>query len=87
MKNALLAACVIALLLVVGWTGYGQKQNPSRVTWEYKVKTEQSIPNSSVSLTTLGNEGWELTAVTTREEPMSNSQVNIITTYYLKRQR
>ncbi len=87
MKNALLVACVIALLLVVGWTGYGQKQNPSRATWEYMVKIERTFPGTRADLAGLGSEGWELTAVTTREESYGRNQIDVITTYYFKRQK
>ena len=87
MKNALLTACVIALLLVVGWTGYGQKPNPSRAVWEYMAANEHTLYNSHVDLKRLGDEGWELTAVTTRDEAVSNNRLDIVTTYYFKRQK
>ena len=85
MKNALLVVCVITLLLVVGWTGHGQKKTPG-VMWEYMVKTERSFPNSRVDLKIVGSGGWELTAVTTRNESLGDNQMDVVTTYYFKRQ-
>jgi hypothetical protein len=54
---------LIALMCLVGWTGYGQGHSvPVRETWEYK---EASLgTNDEPMLNTLGAQGWELVAVT-----------------------
>ena len=49
----------IAFICLGGWAGYGQKQSPSRTTWEYKIVNE----TDKVSLNDLGAQGWELVTV------------------------
>jgi predicted negative regulator of RcsB-dependent stress response len=51
----------LVVICVVGWTVYGQKQQPSahKATWEYKIVNSLS----EAQLNQLGSEGWELVAV------------------------
>ena len=84
MKKLLPALGIVALLFVVGWTGYGQKQGAPRITWEYRIEGEGSTSNRQVNLAAIGAEGWELTAVTTGEEVVGG--IHYATrTYYFKR--
>ena len=87
MKTSILVICLLALLCLVGWTTYGQKQN-SKTTWEYMVKEDHSLyAPQATDLKALGADGWELIAVTvTRRDQMVN-QIDIETKYYLKRQK
>jgi hypothetical protein len=86
MKKYLLVLCLVALLSVVGWTSYGQKQNSQRVTFEYMVKPEGGINNHLINLNALGAGGWELTAVTAETESIGEYTVPI-KYYYFKRQK
>ena len=86
MKTSILVICAIALLSLVGWATYGQRQNASKTTWEYAVKEDHSISGQFTDLRVLGAEGWELVAVTSRDQMVQN-QVDIQTRYYLKRQK
>ena len=54
-----LLLAVFAFICAGGWVGYGQKQNPTRVAWEYKIVNE----SDKVSLNDLGAQGWELVTV------------------------
>jgi hypothetical protein len=54
-----LILAVIALIVLGGWSGHGQKQSPSRTIWEYKIVNE----SEKVSLNELGAQGWELVTV------------------------
>ena len=85
MKNSLLLLCVIAVFALVGWTSYGQKQNPSKATWDYMVKIDHSYAQNT-DLRSLGLEGWELVAVTTNDRMVVN-QLDVETHYYFKRQK
>ena len=85
MKTSILVICLLALLCLVGWTTYGQKQN-SKTTWEYMVKADHSLGGQYTDLKALGAEGWELIAVTSRDQMVLN-QIDIETKYYLKRQK
>lgn len=85
MKTSILVICLLALLCLVGWTTYGQKQN-SKTTWEYMVKADHSLSAQYTDLKALGAEGWELIAVTSRDQ-MVHNQIDIETKYYLKRQK
>jgi len=87
MKRLFLVVCGIALLAFIGWTSYGQKQNSGKTTWEYMVKSDSSLYGQRTDLGSLGVEGWELVAVTTRDQIAGSNQLNIETKYYLKRQR
>ena len=62
--NWLLVVGAIALSVLVGWTGYGQKRNGSRVTWEYKAVNLTSnnfnVADYEAQLNQLGSQGWEL---------------------------
>lgn len=55
----LLLAVVAVISSAGGWVGYGQKQSPPRVAWEYKIVNE----SDKVSLNDLGAQGWELVTV------------------------
>jgi hypothetical protein len=85
MKTSILVICLLALLCLVGWTTYAQKQN-SKTTWEYMVKADHSLYAQYSDLKALGAEGWELVAVTSRDQMVQN-QIDIETKYYLKRQK
>jgi hypothetical protein len=86
MKNSFLLLCGIALLALVGWTSYGQRQNPGKATWEYVVKSDHSLYAQYTDLRPLGLEGWELVAVTTHDHMVGN-QLDVETNYYFKRQK
>lgn len=57
---------IVAAVLfgVVGWTGYGQRQQPQRApqtVWEYKVLYIPGVRNmSEKTMNELGAQGWEL---------------------------
>lgn len=86
MKTSALVVCIIALAALIGWTTYGQRQPSSRTTWEYRVKEDHSLFGQSTDLVALGAEGWELVAVTSRNQVVGTN-LDIETKYYLKRQR
>ncbi len=55
-KYTLLVIVTIALLGLVGWSGYAQKKSSGRVAWEYK----EVISLSEQQVNALGAEGWEM---------------------------
>lgn len=56
----ILSLFAVAVLIIVGWTVYGQKQSATHKTmWEYKILGGVS----EAQLNELGSEGWELVAV------------------------
>ncbi|HEX8847077.1 MAG TPA: hypothetical protein VF791_20710 [Pyrinomonadaceae bacterium] len=85
MKRSLLILCLIALVSLIGWTSYGQKQKSSRTSWEYLVGLEGGGANNQINLRALGAEGWELTAITTEDEIINGDQHIPLKTYYFKR--
>ncbi|MGB7922400.1 MAG: hypothetical protein WCF57_04070 [Pyrinomonadaceae bacterium] len=54
-----LMLAAIALIVLGSWAGYGQKQSPSRIVWEYKIVNE----SEKISLNEMGAQGWELVTV------------------------
>jgi len=76
----------MALMCLLGWVGrgWGQKSNPSRKVWEYKVGAAAIQGTGSVQdrLNELGAEGWELVSVENVQTAIPPSAV-----YYLKRAR
>ena len=62
-KLSLLLAAV-ALLCLVGWTVYGQKQTAPKVSWEYSVTRFNNSLEASGQLNEFGKQGWELVSVT-----------------------
>ena len=48
---------IFAFLCVVGWTGYGQKQNASKVTWEYKIVDTAYTTEAGVDFNGLVHKG------------------------------
>ena len=64
MKNRIWLLGIVAVLLfgLVGWTGFGQRnERASRTTWEYKVQYVPGVRNMSEStMNQLGSQGWEL---------------------------
>lgn len=86
MKRFPLILCAAVLLTLIVWSAYGQRQGSSRVTWEYTVIVDHTLYNKHTDLKQLGDEGWELTAVTTRDQAVGN-QMDVETRYYLKRQK
>lgn len=58
-KNWIVALIALAFLIFAGWTVNGQKQNPPRVMWEYKVISE----TDKIPLNDMGAQGWELVTV------------------------
>ena len=60
----LICGGLIASVVFVGATGYGQRQVPQRTKWEYKMV---NTVNNDKDLNDLGAEGWELTGVS--DEP------------------
>ena len=84
-SKAYLVLIVVALLCVVGWTGYGQNQRSESRVWEYKhihpfhpewVKDDST---GEATFNRLGAQGWELVGIEARE--------NAVTSYYFKRAR
>jgi hypothetical protein len=61
MKKWHASALVIALLLVVGLSTFGQKKNQPKIIWEYKVTG--SPGSTEQTLNQLGLQGWELVSV------------------------
>ena len=61
---------VVTILGLIGWTGYGQKQQPSKNTWEYKTAFLDNSPPYPPEdwLTVEGSQGWELVSVVTRTQ-------------------
>ena len=86
MKRSHLILCAVVLLSLLALTGYAQRQSSPRAAWEYMVITDHTLYNKYTDLKALGAEGWELTAVTTRDQAVGN-QTDTETRYYLKRQR
>jgi hypothetical protein len=86
MKSRLVLIAILTfgtILGLIGWTGYGQKQQPSKNTWEYKTAfVGCSPPNPPENwLTEAGSQGWELVSVTT--EIQSGNTTG--RTFYFKR--
>jgi len=67
-KTSLFAAAIV-LSLLLALTIYAQKQNGTKVTWEYHVWNSSSWQEATGKLHMDGNEGWELVSVT--ETPMT----------------
>jgi len=73
---------VVTILGLIGWTGYGQKQQPSKNTWEYKtVYLETNPPPPEDWLTVEGSQGWELVSVVTDIQSGNTT----LKTFYFKR--
>lgn len=84
-KTSLFAAA-IGLSLLLGLTIYAQKQNGTRVAWEYHVWSFNSWQEATGRLNEDGNQGWELVTVT--ETPTTFYQGTMRSgsvTIYLKR--
>ncbi len=82
MKNKIyLSLVLVAVLCLVGWTGFAQKSSPARQTWEYK---EFRSPVGEKELNELGAQGWELVAVLENLSISAGSGYGR-PTYYLKR--
>jgi hypothetical protein len=62
-KTSLFAAAIV-LSLLLGLTIYAQKQNGTRVAWEYHVWSFNSWQAATGRLNEDGNQGWELVTVT-----------------------
>ncbi len=72
----------VTILGLIGWTGYGQKQQPSKNTWEYKtVYLETNPPPPEDWLTVEGSQGWELVSVVTDIQSGNTT----LKTFYFKR--
>ena len=62
-KTSLFAAAIV-LSLLLGLTIYAQKQNGTRVAWEYHVWSFNTWQEATAKLYEDGNQGWELVTVT-----------------------
>jgi hypothetical protein len=62
-KTSLFAAAIV-LSLLLALTIYAQKQNGTKVNWEYHVWNFNTWQEATGRLYLDGNEGWELVAVT-----------------------
>jgi len=84
-KTGLFAGAIV-LSLLLALTIYAQKQDHTRVTWEYHVWSFNSWQEATGKLNEDGNQGWELVTVT--ETPTSFYQGTMRSgsvTIYLKR--
>ena len=60
-KNArIFISLILSILLIVGWTVYGQRSAPQRPVWEYKIANNLS----EQQLNELGSQGWEMVTAT-----------------------
>ena len=84
--KTILFAVAIVLTLLLGLTIYPQKQNATRIAWEYHVWSFNSWQEATTKLTEDGNQGWELVTVT---ETPTNYEGGVVrtgsVTIYLKR--
>ena len=86
-KTSLFAAAIV-LSLLLALTIYAQKQNGTRIAWEYHVWSFNSWQEATVRLTEDGNQGWELVSVTETPTTYDGSIVRGgSVTIYLKRAR
>lgn len=76
-KIGFFVAAVVAIF-ALGWNGYAQKADTSKVTWEYM----SAIRADDVKLNQLAAAGWELVTATTA---CYSDSPNCYTTLYLKR--
>ncbi len=84
-KNVLFVAAIL-MSLVFGFTVYAQKQNGSKVTWEYHVWSFNTWQEATARLSADGNEGWELVTVTETPPSYFNGVARSESvTIYLKR--
>ena len=85
-KTSLFVAAIVFSLLL-GLTIYAQKQNGTRVAWEYHVWSFNTWQEATGKLNEDGNQGWELVTVT--ETPPTFDRINGqragAVTVYLKR--
>ncbi len=90
MKNKIyLSLIVITIFLsLVGWTTPAQRTDPAKQTWEYKVVTEYGTndlpPVNQDKLNKMGDEGWELITILSKQSTRSGSQ-QVQAEYYFKR--
>ena len=60
-KNVwIFSSLILAILLIVGWTVYGQRSTPQRPVWEYMIVNNLS----EQQLNELGSQGWEMVTAT-----------------------
>ena len=60
---------ILALLLAIGWTVYGQQRNSRRPVWEYKsVYDRNTYFQGDKTLNELGAQGWELVTTSTSSD-------------------
>jgi hypothetical protein len=84
-KTSLFAAAIV-LLLLLGLTIYAQKQNGTRVAWEYHVWNFNNWQEATGRLSEDGNQGWELVTVTETPTTYEGGVVRSgSVTIYLKR--
>lgn len=66
-KKLYLSLVIVALLCVVGWSGYaeGQRSSPGRQTWEYLGDDERvgGTENLQRLLNRRATEGWEFVQI------------------------
>jgi hypothetical protein len=84
-KSSLFAAAIV-LSLLLGLTIYAQKQNGTRVAWEYHVWSFNNWQEATGRLSEDGNQGWELVTVTETPTTYEGGVVRSgSVTIYLKR--
>jgi hypothetical protein len=84
-RTSLFAAAIV-LSLLLGFTIYAQKQNGTRVAWEYHVWSFNSWQDATGRLNEDGNLGWELVTVTETPTTYEGGVVRSgSVTIYLKR--
>jgi hypothetical protein len=91
MKNKIyLSLALVAMLCLVGWTGFAQKSSHARLAWEYKVVavygTTELPPVNLTQFNQMGAEGWELVSILSEDFTRNGSQQRKAE-YYFKRAR
>jgi hypothetical protein len=67
-KSLYFVLAVVALLFVLAFGGYGQRQSQGKISWEYlTVSNWDAQSQKATDLNKLGAQGWELVSVGTTD--------------------